>query len=289
MSENKLIITAASKVFGPSVLALIGSIYANWPGHPDILVYDLGLDENTLDFLNKNHIRTKKVPEFCQHWRYHFTWKFWCWNDCPTDNFLWLDAGTCVLRPLDIIFEAIQKHNYFILPTYHDLIENASEKACEGCNVEPDFRIDKMTLAATIFGANKKTSMGSFIKEALSVSLVEDHIKATHPLHRHDQAIFSLLFYKMFGEPILSDGITYGGWTTPFQTPSQKIWVQRRTMVKEDLENLKNNIVTKELRNYIPQIPVKKKTPFNIILKQFFYQLIYPERSNKRIPNGKYD
>ena len=118
-NKEKLIITGASQSYGPSVLALLGSLTLNWPEHPPVLVYDLGLNEEILAILLENHIAVRKVPPFVPHWRKHFTWKVWAWNDAPARDILWLDAGVVMLQPIDDVFDAIDRLGYFINPTYY--------------------------------------------------------------------------------------------------------------------------------------------------------------------------
>ena len=76
-SDDRLIITAASNAYGPSLLALPGSLNLNWHNHPPVLVYDIGLDDATRATLQQHHIPLRVVPPFCPHWRSHFTWKIW--------------------------------------------------------------------------------------------------------------------------------------------------------------------------------------------------------------------
>ena len=244
MSSDRLIITAASKAFGPSLLGLLGSLTLNWPQHPPVLVYDLGLDETTLSTLREHNIPVKKVPPFCAHWRTHYTWKIWCWNNVPAQQFLWLDAGIAVLNPLDEVFATLTQTGYFVIPTYHLLTENASLAACQCCGLSPEFRNGRMTLAAGVIGFDKGERITSILKEALVVALNENCIKATEPMHRHDQAIISLLMHKYLEPLVLSDGIVYGGWISPHQTPGQKIWVHRRSIRKEDLNHFIGHIST---------------------------------------------
>ncbi len=233
-----MIITAASEAFGPSLLALLGSLNLNWPNHPPVLVYDIGLDSTTLGKLESERISVRKVPSFCRHWRHHFTWKIWCLNDAPAHNILWMDAGLVVLRPLDEIPEAINIQGYFFTTNYELLDWEASEEACEGCEVSVDFRTGKPALAGTLMGFSKKGLGLRLIDSAMKVGLVEKYIKATDFAHRHDQAIISLLAYRYLERILIADGGLYLGSLSPKQIPGQKIWVHRRSMLKRDLEHL---------------------------------------------------
>ena len=242
IAPTRMIITAASAVYGTRLLAWLGGLSANWPAHPRVLVYDLGLDDDTRSELLRHKIERREVPPFCPHWRLHFTWKPWCWNDAPADHVLWLDAGTVVLDGLDEIFEAIGKHGYFAIPNYRPLGEEASEAACRGCGVPHGFARDKPTIAGNVFGFDKANKLHGLVAEALAVAMVEENIKATAPEHRHDQAIVSLLLHKHFDPVFLFDGRIYGSMLSPREVPGQKIWAHRRRIRAEDVAELRRRI-----------------------------------------------
>ena len=153
------IITAASESYTKQLLALLGSLESNWPSHPPVVVYDLGLPVSVVDSLECRNIEVRKVPEFCPHWRKHFTWKIWCWNDIEAETFLWIDAGAIVLSSLDEVFPHIKNTGYLVAPNYRLLVEEASEEACNGCGVDPSFREGKTTLAGNFIGFDKTNEL----------------------------------------------------------------------------------------------------------------------------------
>jgi hypothetical protein len=283
--EDRMIITAASSTFGPSLLALLGSLNLNWPEHPRVRVYDIGLDSETLHILRNHEIEVVKVPEFCPHWQKHFTWKIWCWNDAPASKILWLDAGLVVLRPLDGVFHAIDNFGYFVVPTYHSLVKNASESACKGCGVDADFREGKVTLAGGFIGFKKEGKIQQILEEALSVALIEEYIAATEKMHRHDQAIISLLFYRELGNVLISDGVIYCSCYPPDdspRSPGQAVWVHRRSMLTEDQAYFASRIVETG-PPYLPKDP-KKERRFKVLWKNIFGGL---ERFVRRLIKGQ--
>jgi hypothetical protein len=231
---DRLIISAASPAYGPSLLALMGSLNLNWPDHPPVRVYDLGLEDETLAALAAAGITVVRVPAFVPHWRKHFAWKIWCWNEAPARDVLWIDAGAVVLKPLPEVFTAIERLGYFVGPSNQRLIEEASVDSCEGCGVPPEFREGKMSVAGTIVGFRKEGTVGTLVEEALVVASTERYIAASEPRHRHDQAVLSLLIYKHIGDPLMVDGLVYFGWESPKQTPGQKVWVHRRGLDAAD-------------------------------------------------------
>lgn len=235
-AEDRLIITGASAAFADSLLALLGSLNCNWPGHPPVRVYDIGLGPGTLDRLAGAGVDVVTVPEFCPHWRQHQTWKPWCWVDAPARHVLWLDAGVAVLAPLEHAFTAVERLGYLAIPNYHSLVDEASEAACRACGVTPDFRRGKPSIAAGVIGFSKRGPVLAALEECLAAALVEEHIAAAAPGHRHEQALIALLLHKHLGTLVLLDGTINGGWTGPAQVPGQRLWVHRRTMAPVDLD-----------------------------------------------------
>lgn len=279
--EDRLIITGASGAFGPSLLALLGSLDLNWPGHPRVRVYDIGLDDRTLQVLARNDIEVIRVPPFCNHWRKHFAWKIWCWNDAPARDVLWMDAAIVILGPIEEVFQAIKHNGYFVIPSYHPLTENASINACRGCDVAPSFREGKMTLAGGFVGFRKEGHISRILEEALSVASVEEYIASVEKMHRHDQMILSLLLYKYLGGVLMSDGIVYGGWLSPRQAPGQKVWVHRRSISPEDRAYFESHINAAG-GGYMPRDPVGSR-PLRNWWKKVFGA---PERFFRRAIKG---
>ena len=231
---SRLIITAASEAYGPSLLAMLGSLTLNWPNHPPVLVYDLGLEVDTLAALLKHKITVRTVPEFCPHWRQHFTWKGWCWQDAPADQFFYLDAGLIALRPMDEVFAAVDDRGYFAIPNYRCLDDESPQPARRACRVPPDFCRNLPSVAGGIIAFDKTGRFKDLLAEAYQIMLVEENVAATSPLHRHDQAIISLLLHRDASPLLLADAQIYQGWESAHQVPGQKIWVHRRKLDPQD-------------------------------------------------------
>jgi hypothetical protein len=207
---------------------MLGSLTLNWPQHPPVLVYDIGLDQATRAELARHKVNIKLVPPFCPHWRKHYTWKIWCWHDAPARQVLWIDAGIAVLQPLDEVFGVIAQQGYFVVPNGMPLSIEASEAHCRGCGVPPEFREGKPTFMAGIVGFGKDGWMGALLDEALRIALVEEHIAATRPQHRWEQALFSLLLHRDLAQVNFADPDLYHVEKSPRQSPEQKVWLHRR-------------------------------------------------------------
>lgn len=252
---ERLIITAASRAFGPSLLALLGSLNVNWHNHPPVLVYNLGLDASTLAILEQHQIAVKRVPPFCPHWRKHYAWKVWCWNDAPARTWLWIDAGIVVLEPLDEIFDTVSQFGYFINGTGGQMTENVSEAMCRACGLDFTFCNGKETLAGGILGIN--TAMArDLLQEAITVAINEEAMRATTPLHRWDQSLISLLLYKYFGAPHTANAGIYLEHTSPRARRGQKVWVHRRAIDARDQKYFAEHLT-------LPGAPYLPRTPHN--------------------------
>jgi hypothetical protein len=156
-------------------------------------------------------------------------------NDAPGECVLWLDAADCILRPVPEVFEIIRQQGYFVVPNYWPLEIEASEAACEGCGVPPDFRVGKVSLAAGLFGFMRGSVAEKVVQEALEVALTERYIMATKPSHRWEQAILSLLMYREISPLIFCDGTTYLYEDLAAKFTTHAIWAARRGMHPKDL------------------------------------------------------
>lgn len=257
MSRDQRIVTAASAECGLSLLALLGSITLNWPSHPPVLVYDVGLDSDTLATLERHRIQVRKVPAFCSRWRDYYIWKLWCLHDAPSLDILWLDAGVILLDALDEVFGAIAAHGYFVTTNGDWLETEASEGLCHGCAVAPAFRAGKVMLSATVIGFRKMEKVQEMLDEALSAAMDERHVAPVPMSRRSDHAILSLLVYKHLGQVVVADSAVYLGRLSPVQEPQQKVWVHRNKLLLSDAEYLSSRIST-------PVAPYRPASPFTL-------------------------
>ncbi len=237
MLNDHIIITGASPSYETSLLALLGSLNCNWPGHPRVVVYDLGMTSSTLQRLAAADIEVRKVPEFCPHWRSDFTWKPWCFRDAPGRSYLWLDAGMCVLRPLDEAFACIERLGYFAVALYnHPIAPSVPELLCRNLGLTAVELEPMISMSSGVHGFLKEGPGAELVEESFQRALVQENMQATAPPHRHDQALLTLLLYKHFGSPVLADYHIYAHHdpTGPGSESRQKIWVHRRKMLEAD-------------------------------------------------------
>ncbi len=160
-NNSRAIITSASNKFFPSLLNFIGSIKANYPNHPPIYVYDLGLFISFRKEIASIHgVKIIEIPRFCNHWRSCYTWKTYILNTPLANLNLYLDAGCQILKPLDVLFEKIDVQEYLAVGqgkevsikdiTPNDFIEHFQINSQE---------LSGEIIAAGIFGFKRNSSI----------------------------------------------------------------------------------------------------------------------------------
>lgn len=238
MVVERLIITAASAGYEQSLLALIGSLNCNWPDHPPVLVYNLGMSSQALELLHANGILLREVPPFVPHWREDYTWKIWCFRDAPARTYLWLDAGLCVFRPLDEAFCCAERLGYFAVSLYnHPVLPSVPPFLLKSIGLSIQDVSEMISISSGIHSICKEGRGLLVLTEAFNLCQVHANLEATEPMHRHDQALLTLLLYKYFGSIVLSDYHVYA-YHYPFgpgEVSRQKIWVHRRKMLPGDI------------------------------------------------------
>lgn len=217
---TKAIITSCSNKFFPSVINLLTSIKANYPDHPPIYVYDLGLFSIFRKELSLvEGVTVVPMPHFCPHWRSCYTWKTYIFKHPPADLNFYIDAGCQILQPLEQDFRIIDKENLLLIdiscrfdelvPVEYRSIFNTGD----GFNSLP-------TMHAGIIGFKKTpevSHMFELIYDAAVVGLAlgfspdnawRNKGKDKNPfvrnslLFRHDQTLLNLFYRICFSDSI---------------------------------------------------------------------------------------
>ncbi len=218
MKENtdKSIVTSCSNKFFPSLLNLIGSIKTNYPNHPNIYVYNLGLAGNYISELKQiDKVQVVEMPEFCSFWRKCYTWKTYIFSNPFSRYTLYLDAGNEVLKDLDILFSEIERDGYLLVE------QDLPLKLIVPKEYYSLFEIDKIdkerkVITAGIFGFDKSNQViGDLINQLHDASLSglclgfskNELWKNKYPnktefirnceMFRHDTTLLTMLAYKL--------------------------------------------------------------------------------------------
>ncbi|MFV0444349.1 MAG: hypothetical protein ACK5Q5_12335 [Planctomycetaceae bacterium] len=256
-AQQRVVITAASAAYATEVLALVGSIRSNWPDHPPVIVYDLGLTDETISLLKRAGVTLRVVPEFCRHWRKHFTWKIWCCKHTPADTYLWLDAGVFVLRPAPEAFVAMDRLGYFVQLNGYRI----RESACAALRRQfPELSFDRLlSINAGVHGFNTNYA-AALLDEAWELCQREELMAADHPMGRHDQDLLSALLHKHFSPVVFLDHKLYAAHDGPAVVNEQRIWVHRRWMHPDDIQQVEQRLLSPD-GPWIPRGPEESPPP----------------------------
>jgi hypothetical protein len=267
-----IIVTAASQKYAGSLLALIGSIRANWRHDLQIHVYNLGLSEETLRQLRVlPRVVLKTVPAFCPHWRLHYAWKLWILKNAESDNVLWLDAGIFVLKPLDNVERCIRANGLFLVPNYQDLAVEAPPAAVYSCDLTYAEISGRSSITANILGFDKTTPAFGIFERAFELCLNEANLKAVSSRHKHDQALMSCVLYSIYPDYLFFDGQMFAGWRSAQQVNGQQCWAQRRAILDADICQLSLRGLL--LGGFIPSDP-RRHTPRRIKIFNYCKSLL---------------
>ncbi len=228
-SPKRSIITSASSKFFPSLLNLIGSIKKNYPDHPPIYVYNLGLFPTyKAELKSIEGVSLVEMPRFCSFWRKCYTWKTYIFKHPFTSTTLYLDAGNEVLKPLNPLFDQIERNGYL-----------AVQQGIESKAIIPEdyvslFGIDKEILGkkvitAGIFGFDTTSALvKKIIADLHDASLAglclgysrTELWKNKHPNNnffvrncahfRHDTTLLTILLYARIPNLISEDEYKFG-------------------------------------------------------------------------------
>lgn len=215
MSERCLI-TSCSNKYVPSVLNLIGSIKKNYPSHPMIYIYDLGL----LGFFKKtleqiDGVKVLPMPHFSSFWRACYTWKTYILSHPISDLNFYLDAGCEVYEPLDEIFSQIDTLGYCAIEQQISLDLITPMEYREIFPIEPEY-YTKNCITAGMVGFKKNScvtlSLNKLFDAALSGLCLGFSEGDSHrnrgvnktifvrncKLFRHETTLWSMLFRQEF-------------------------------------------------------------------------------------------
>jgi len=252
--KEAVIVTASSDEFFPWLLNLIGSIQNNFPDHPPIAVYDLGLKKSFVKELRAiKDVEVFMVPPFTPFWRSCYTWKLYALKNAPAKIIFYIDAGCEVLKPLDEIFRIIDKEGYFCIDQRYCgedsyLKEIIPEDFARRLGIKnlKEFCGDKLYFCAGIFGYKRGTRYEDYVSEVFDLaregwsigwSLCEMHRNIGRDktdvirdcrLFRHDQTVLNAVFYKHLNNLKLHDNTKYAD-LNRYSHPEQLIWASRRT------------------------------------------------------------
>lgn len=240
--NNSCIITSASNKFFPSLLNLLGSFEKNYPEHPHIYVYDLGLSSIFRKELESvEWITVLDIPKFSPFWRSCYTWKTHIFQHPLAEINLYIDAGSQVLRPLDEMFSEIEQHDYVAVEQGAELGLITPEEYKSIFPIDPK-HYDKHCVTAGIFGFKKDSSVTPALSELYDCAIAglclgfsptelwknkgknKTSFVRQCKMFRHDTTMLNLVLRKHIADLRIQNVDKFGGDSSPENHPEQLIW-----------------------------------------------------------------
>ncbi len=228
--KSRVFITSCSNKFFPNLLNLIGSIKKNYPEHPPIYVWDLGLFSTFRRELSGiEGVTVVPMPHFTTFWRKCYTWKTYIFTKPFADTNLYLDAGTQVLKPLDKVFEQIETDGYLAVSQELPCQMIVPNEYVETLFIPAD-NLQKEVVTAGIFGFSRQhVDIQKVIKATHDASLSglclgfspTEQWKNKAPnktffirdcrIFRHDTTILSIFLHKLMPDAKITNLSLFSG------------------------------------------------------------------------------
>jgi hypothetical protein len=268
--KSQALITSCSNKFFPSVINLLTSIKVNYPNHPPIYVYDLGLFYTFRKELEMiEGVTVIPMPHFCPHWRACYTWKTYIFAHPLADLNFYLDAGCQVLKPLDQDFKIIEDDDILLIDqgqTFADIVPKSYQEMFALGN-----EFDDLTMIhAGIIGFKKTPTTGEIFTKIYAAAIAglalgfspgdswrnkgkdKNIFVRDCRLFRHDLTLVNIFFRKYWPHvTIQSLDIYHGGL---LNIPEQRIWHIRlnwKIIPNMSITQLHQNINTVAITNRI--------------------------------------
>lgn len=241
MNKN-IIITACNQEYYLSCLTMISSVHRTSLDCVDkIIVYDLGLTEDAITFLNSLHlVQVEDLAQYKDQFYEGFfepkqyAYKCFCHVNARkfgnSSNIFWLDSGALLTQSCKEIFDKIEDDHIFCVQDRdphtnrrwtHDVAKNIL--------LATDEELDSVQLCAGIFGHKANGKFSKMVDEAFRYAQIKECVQGSHETHRHDQSILSILTYR-FKAP-RSSMSRYGEWVNYDTAKDSKdvvVFVHRR-------------------------------------------------------------
>jgi hypothetical protein len=209
------ITTAASDNFAYFLFNMLYSLHKNFPDHPVVYIYDLGLNERYLkEIRNIKWIKIVYPPssDKIPYIKESYAWKPFLYSEPKERYVLQLDAGIVIFKSLKHWFYLIKKRGYLFFRQGDKLTDIVTDELWKIVGLNKENYRNIPYFAAGVIGFDKNL-MEPAIKESCSLSEKGyslgysesektricgkyDNIIRDCVLFRHDQTLVNLTFIK---------------------------------------------------------------------------------------------
>lgn len=201
------IVTAANRGYFGALINLVGSIH-HWNPDSQIIIYDLGVGQRLADEADRwNNVTVKReflntnIPEHCRQLR-QYAWKPYAMCDAiqTHEHILWIDAGSDVRAPLNVIEELLYQDGHFFAQGQDvDMTGKSLDRTYKLLGQDKRDFVGKPHYAGNLQGYSRGRSAAAKIleplKQAAGVAECIAPSGANLSNHRFDQTLLSILIY----------------------------------------------------------------------------------------------
>lgn len=246
MRADSALVTAADTKYAPFLFNALSSIHANFPDHPLVYVFDLGLSRaQRCELESVPWVRLRAIDRFVSHWKAGWSWKPYILTQVDERFVLYFDAANIVLyRSISLWFLAIKRHGFFGIANGQRMQDVTPSDYWSMFGLNPDACAARPTFGAGLFGFDRTGLAGAAVSKCLALTIAGWNLGRSaneqNPLYsevalrdcvcfRADQTLFNLAMIEQMGPDILiRDEVRYCGRGGSRDHVNQYLWYSRR-------------------------------------------------------------
>jgi hypothetical protein len=246
MRADSALVTAADAKYAPFLFNALSSIHANFPSHPLVYVFDLGLNRaQRYELESVPWVRLRSIKKFVQHWKAGWSWKPYILTQVHERYLLYFDAANIVLyRSIALWFLAIKRHGFFGIANGQRIHDITPSDYWEMFGLDPSACAAMPTFGAGLFGIDQTGPAGAAVRKCLALTIAGWNLGRSaserNPLYgkatlrdcvcfRADQTLLNLAMVEHLGRNILiRDEVRYCGRGGQHDHVNQYLWYSRR-------------------------------------------------------------
>ncbi len=246
IKEDCAILTACDSQHAPFLANAISSIKINFPDHPRIVIFDIGLSRlEKAEFKEIKGVELRKVPEFTPHWKINWSWKLYALTRDLGRYNLYLDLPNfLILRSLSTFFYMIKRNGYFLVSNQQQLHEITPKNFWELYGLNFCAIGKEITFGAGIIGYDRYHSSFKAIERAFNdviqgLNLGRSSIETNKNYKpniirdcvcfRADQTVLNLAFRNLYNDRLhIYKTLRICGHGQSDNHPNQYLWYARR-------------------------------------------------------------
>lgn len=246
MRIDSALVTAADSKYAPFLFNALSSIHSNFPSHPLVYVFDLGLSRaQRCELESVPWVRLKTIEKFVPHWKTGWSWKPYILTRVRERYLLYFDAANIVLyRSIALWFLAIKRHGFFGIANGQRMQDVTPSDYWDMFGLDPDVCAAMPTFGAGLFGFDRSGPAGVAISKCLALTIagwnLGRSVSEKNPLYssallrdcvcfRSDQTLLNLAMIEHMGPGIMiRDELRYCGLGGQRDHVNQYLWYSRR-------------------------------------------------------------